>query len=276
MTGDVFTVALDPADAATSRLHQTVLASLPARFSVAGNSSDVWLISGDQPGWAERARSAIRAGARAIVLAGTRSLTADSVGGLGGEASAANVLVTVAMPYAADPGWVAALPMLGADVTASAVLDSIITAPPGAALRTALTSQLAVIRQLLPGLDDLKTAHADHLGYVLAGGTPEIAITLSGTASGIGDHRLDLDLAGSGRRWHACLRAGAPAFPSRITVSDTRGDQTMPLVYESGHRATWAELHEAIRARTVPGYSADQLARDLATAEAALGPATAS
>lgn len=287
MTGEMLTVALDPADETESRLHQTVLAGLPGRFSVVADSAHVVLISGNFHGWHERARSAIRTGARAIMLAGCQSLTARAVADLGQHATDAGVIAAAAAPFASDPGWTAALPLMAADLQASAVLDSVATAPvpPGgspsaalrAALRAALAGQLAMVRQLLPGLDGLVTAHASDLGYVLASGTPGIAITLSGTVSGTGQHRVDLDLVGSDRRWHASLRADTLAFPSRITVSDTDGELTRPPVYESGHRAAWAALHEAVRAQTAPGYPAGypvgDLARDLASAEAALGPA---
>jgi hypothetical protein len=160
MRASVLTVTLAPADPVASRLHQTVLASLPARFRVTSGTADVALISGDQPGWREHAAAGVRSGVRAIMLSGFRSLTAAAVASLDQEASAAGVIVTAATPYAANPGWSTALPLIAADLGASAVLDSVIVTPVQdagsaaarkAALRAALTGQFAMIRPLTPG-----------------------------------------------------------------------------------------------------------------------------
>jgi hypothetical protein len=279
MTGRVLTVALDPADAAASRLHGTVLASLPARFRAApGSAADVVLVSGDQAGWLARARSAVGSGARAIVLTGTLALTADRVRQLAREASDAGLTVVADSAYAADPGWVASVPLLAADLAGAAVLDSVITRPePGspdgraAALRSALTGQLALIRSLLTGLGELKPVHVSGRDYIIAGVEQDIAVTLAGTVSGAGTHRLDLDLAGSGRHWQASFAADALAFPARISASDADGELVLPPVYQSAHRAVWASLHAALGQETAVRYAADELAGDLALAEAALG-----
>jgi hypothetical protein len=279
VTGAIFTVASDPADPAASRFQQTILASMPARFRVAADNADIALISGDQPGWGERAASAVRSRMRAVMLTGFRSMTADAISSLSEEASDADVIVAAATPYATNPGWAATLPLIAADLQASAVLDSVATVPIpavgsvaacNAALRAALTSQLAVIRQLVPEFGGLATAHASDHGYVLAGATPGISVTLAGTVSGAGGEHLALDLVGPAHHWHAALHADANAFPARISISGPDGERIWPPVYESGYRAAWASLHEAISTQTAPGYPADQLARDLAAAEAAL------
>jgi hypothetical protein len=279
MKGRVLTVALDPADVAASRLHGTVLASLPARFRAAPDSAaDVVLVSGDQAGWLARARSAADSGAVAIVLTGTLALTADGVRELGKEASDAGVTVVADSAYAADPGWVAAVALLAADLTGTAVLDSVITLPePGspdggaAALRSALTGQLAIIRSLLTGLGELRPAHVSGRDYIVAGVEQGIAVTLAGTISGAGTRRLDLDLVGPGRHWHAGFRPDALAFPARISVSDADGELVLPPVYESAHRVVWASLHGTVCQEAAVRYPADELAADLALAEATLG-----
>lgn len=88
--------------------------------------------------------------------------------------------------------------------------------------------------------------------------------------SGVAGYGLDVDLTGSARHWHAALRADELALPSRISVSDAEGEHAQPPIYESGYRAAWASLYEAIRARTVPNCSADQLVGYLTLAETAL------
>lgn len=284
MTG-VLTVALDPAAPPTSQLQHTVLGSLPARFRIASDTADVTLISGDQPGWHDRARSAIRAGTSAIMLAGLTALSADAAAMLVKEASAAGVTVAVAVPLAADPGWTVVLPLIAADLAASAILDSVTTVPAPsdgsptahrAALRSALVGQLATVRPLLPDAAGLTAAHASDGSYILADATEQLSITLSGTVSGTGDRCLRLDATGSDRHWRVTLRADALASPAQISVSTPDGEHARPPVYESGYRAAWIALHEAIRLGTMPGYTADQLARDLAFAEAALGEGTVS
>jgi hypothetical protein len=285
VTTQVLTVALDPSDAAASRTHRTVLASLPTRFrAAAGGAADVLLVSGDVPGWDRRAHSAFGSGARAIMLTGTDAVSAEAVRSLGKEAEAAGVLVAVDTDYAADPGWAAARPLLAADVAGSVVLDCIVTFPAPdrgadavALLRSALVQQLAVIRPLLadlPGPSELTAAHASGRSYVVAGLVQGIAVTLAGTASGTGDSSLRLDLAGSSRHWRAEFDADPLANPARISVDDSDGNRALPPVYESSHRAAWADLHSAVPgAGSQPvavSYPAEQHARDLALAEATL------
>ena len=257
------TVALDPADEAASVLHQTVLASLPDRFRVTtGPGADVVLVSGDQPGWRQHALDAD--GARAIVLTGTQALTAAAVRDLVKELS---TLVTACPVYGASRAWSAALPQLTPDVTDSAVLDSISTAP---SLRAALVDQLAVIRPLVGDPQDLKTAHASGDCYVLAGVVQGLTVTLAGALSSA--RRLDLDLVGTLGHWHAGLDADALALPARISVSDADGERVLPPLYESPRRAAWTALHDALHGGAPLPYAAAQLADDLAVAEAALGP----
>ena len=265
-------VALDTGDTAVSGLHRTVLASLPARFRVtAGPSADVVLVSGSQPGWQGRAQAAAAAGAQAIMLAGTAALTASALRALAKESS---ITVAATPAYAIGRAWTSAVPLLAADIAGSAILDSAITRRIGnreaAALRAALTEQVAVIRTLLPGLE-FGTAHAADRSYVLAGQARGIAVTLAGTLAE--SHRLDLDLVSTGRHWHASLFADALAFPASISLSDADGGHVLAPVYESAHRAAWAALHDAIRRDAPLAYTADQLADDLAAAEAVFGPA---
>lgn len=266
-------VALDTGDTAVSGLHRTVLASLPARFRVtAGPSADVVLVSGSQPGWQGRAQAAAAAGARAIMLAGTTALTASALRALAKESS---ITVAATPAYAIGRAWTSAVPLLAADIPGCAILDSAITVPdPGTdeaeALRAALTEQVAVIRTLLPGLE-FGTAHAADRSYVLAGQPRGIAVTLAGTLAE--SHRLDLDLVSTGRHWHASLFADALAFPASISLSDADGGHVLAPVYESAHRAAWAALHDAICRDAPLAYTADELADDLAAAEAVFGPA---
>jgi len=52
--------------------------------------------------------------------------------------------------------------------------------------------------------------------------------------------RLNLDLVGTLRHWHAGLDADALALLARISVSDADGEHALPPLYESPCRAAWA------------------------------------
>jgi len=257
------TVALDASDEAASEHHRTVLATLPGRFRVAsGLGTDVVLVSGDQSGWRERALDAD--GARAIMLTGTRTLTAAGIRDL---AEGIGTPVFACPVYAADRAWSAALSRLTPEVADSVVLDSVSTAP---WLRAALVDQLAVIRPLVGDPQDLKTVHASGDCYVLAGVVRGVTVSLAGAVSSA--QRLDLDLVGTVRHWHAWLDADALASPARISVSDVDGERVLPPLYESSRRAAWTALDDALRGGSPFPYAADRLADDLAVAEATLGP----
>jgi hypothetical protein len=286
MSDRVLGVALDPQDGARSGLHQTILASLPARFRLVaeanGQAADVVLVSGDRPGWRQRAMDAIASQASAIVLSGFGAMTAEAVTQVAAAAAEAGVVAVADTAYASARTWSDAAPALARGLPGSAVLDSIITAPlPAAgvpeatALRTLLVEQLALLRPLLGEPGTLDVVHAAAREYVLAGPQRELAVTLSGTLSGSGGQQLDLALVGAQRRWHAQFAVDALAAPVTISVWDADGERTWPRVYESGHRTGWLRLHGAVGQGTRPHseaglYTASQLAADLTAAQAAL------
>jgi hypothetical protein len=279
LTDQVLTVALDPQAAALSRRHQTVLASLPARFRVTADpAAQVLLVSGDQPGWQARADHAIASGVSAIMLSGSAAMTAADVTGLATAAAGASVLAAVDLAYAAARSWTDALPALAGDVPDSAVLDSLVTAPPPGpgqpglvALRSALIEQLALARPLIGEPGALSPVHVGAHEYLLAGSPGDLAVTLAGSLSAATGHSLDLALVGAKRRWHVRFAADALAAPVTITAYDGDGERAWPLVYESGHRAGWLRLHGAVCRGEPLLHSAAHLAADLATAQAALG-----
>lgn len=237
------TAALDPTGEAASGLHRTVLASLPSRFrTTTGQDADIMLISGDQPGWRDRALAP--GDARALMISGTRALTAAAARALIKESG---IPITGCPTYASGNAWATALPQLTADMTASAVLDSVSVAP---SLHAALVDQLAVIRPPLGRPHDLATAHASRGCYVLAGVVGGVAVTPAGTLSGA--RRLDLDLVGATRHWHARVDPVALASPARISVRAADGEYALPPLYEGPLRAAWAALTHAAGTRRFP------------------------
>ena len=56
------------------------------------------------------------------------------------------------------------------------------------------------------------------------------------------------------------------AIPAEVTPHDRAGAHTRALTYESGRRATWRRLHDAITGVDAVGWSLDGLADALAVA----------
>jgi hypothetical protein len=98
-----------------------------------------------------------------------------------------------------------------------------------------------LVRPLVGDPPDLQLAHASGDCYILAGVVRGLTITLVGALSMA--RRLNLDLVGTLRHWHAGLDADALAFPARMSVSDADGEHALPPLYESPRRAalraTW-------------------------------------
>jgi hypothetical protein len=283
------TVALDPGDAHLARRHQTVLASLPARFRIAQDQSagmraggkpaaDVVVISGDQPTWRQRAMDAITGRVPAVVLSGFSAMTVAGLTQVAVAANQAGVLAVADLAYASVRSWADALPSLAGDLAGSAVLDCVITAPPPgpgelnpAALRSALVEQLALVRPFLGGPLRLEALHLGARDYVLATQQSELAVTLSGSLSAVAGHRLEFSLVGAERRWQARFAVDALAAPVSISAWDASGKRTWPPRYESGYRETWLRLHTVMAGQEVAVFhGAAQLASDLAAAQAVL------
>jgi hypothetical protein len=59
-------------------------------------------------------------------------------------------------------------------------------------------------------------------------------------------------------------------WPTEITLYDGKGALSRPLLYASGSRATWTQLHAAITEQASIPYSLEDLATDLEIAKRAL------
>ena len=89
--------------------------------------------------------------------------------------------------------------------------------------------------------------------------------------AGVADQGLSVDVVGAGRRWQVRFDGTAPAVPAVVTRHDRSGAHSRPLIHESGHRAAWERLHEAITGAGSVGWSLDDLAGTLALAGPVLG-----
>jgi hypothetical protein len=222
-----------------------------------------------------RAELAIAEGVRAVVLTRPYVIELTRLQKLATQAEAAQVVVAVDSPYACDQTWTSALPRVKETLAAAAVLDSVITVartgPSEAGLDGALLDQLAVVRPLLAAADlGLAAYHSDR-HYVLAGGVDGIAVTLTGIVAPLGDDGMRLDLIGVEQHWRAHFDAQGPARPTSVTLFDADGEHSSRPPYESGRRATWRALHEALENGTPAAYTIDDLIADLALARRFFG-----
>jgi hypothetical protein len=72
-----------------------------------------------------------------------------------------------------------------------------------------------------------------------------------------------MDVVSAARRWRAHFDHTALARPTEITLYDGNGALSRPLLYASGHRTTWMQLHAAITEQASIPYSLEDLATDL-------------
>jgi hypothetical protein len=259
------TVALDARDAASADTQRSALASVPGGFRIGdGGPADVAVLSGGGADWVGEVARAAHGGVRGILLVRPRPMDAARVREVS-RAVAGRCVVAVDTPYATDPAWVAVAGEVAADAATAAIVDSVVSVPAGrdGDLAAALLDQIAVVRPLVGVVDRLCPAHGGDGRYVFVGVTPGPRVSLTGVTSAAGRTGLTLDVVAPARRWGVRFDGTAPARPTRITRYDRSGAYTRPLIWASGHRATWQRLHEALTGGGTVGYSLDQLADDL-------------
>jgi hypothetical protein len=159
----------------------------------------------------------------------------------------------------------------------AAVLDSVITTEPPAStmerrgwLRGIMVEQLTLIRSVLDQLDALRPVHSGAASYMLAGTVRGIAVTLAGSFTAAGQGKLDFDLVAADSRWKAHLYPGNLAAPAQILTCQADGIDARPLIYESGYRACWRNLHAVLTAGSAVLVWAEHVAECVAVAETAI------
>ena len=250
-----------------------MLASVPGRFLLAGTGpAEVVVVSGDRPDWPAAVAAAVRDGATGVLLAQPGLADPEEVRRLS-AAVAGHAAVAVDTRYANDRTWQSALGDVGGDAGTASILDCVVSVQgegSAGALAGALLDQLAVVRPLLGPLDELRPVYRRGRGYVLVAQTPGPRVTLTGISSAVGGGALALDVVAPAYRWQVRFHDAALARPTEVTRYDETGAHTRALVYESGRRATWLRLHEALRGHGEVGYRLDDLADDLALARRVL------
>lgn len=235
-------VGLDTTDAELSTLHRAVFATMPERFAMAqpGRSADVVLFDCARHGWHEGVAGAVRRGARAIVLRPGPALTADALAAV--IAAAGSVPVVALTRYAQDAAWSAAVAAPSGPLD---FVDAVVTTPGSPA--TALFDLAATLLRALPQLAafELVTRHGGHLVIESPMASPVLTAAVL-TVPGPGSQRVDL--IGSATRTAGRWSDLPVAAPTEVVTHTASGSLRHPLVYRSGVRDRWGELHRDLTA----------------------------
>jgi len=239
-----------------------VVASLPLSFGPAAGPSaegpDIVAVAG-HAGWAARAADAVRSGARAVVVAAP---VAEDTAELVGVADSAGAAVVLDQQWAGN----AALAESSANVHQviagaledAVMLDSVAVAAPGTDPAHLLTEQLAVLVRCGIELRNPRVVQRNGNGYtvagVLSGGTP---VALQGILTSALPATASVTVLTSTGRADVVLPDPAAAWPAEVRVVTAEGATTLPTLYESSHRTSWARAHATVTS----GKPATDLAR---------------
>jgi hypothetical protein len=244
---------------------RAVLASVPGRFRITDiEAPDVVVVSGRSPDWPDELARAVTGGAKAVVVARPVLVDPDRVRELA-RTVAGKAAVAVDTPYATNRTWAAASEEVSADAETASIVDSLVTADTGG-LADALLDQLALVRALFNPSGVVRVLHRSERAYTLTFPTSGPRVTLSGAVSPAGRTGLTLDVVGPARRWQVRFADTAVASPAEVTRHEATGAQCQPLLFESGRRVTWQQLHQALTGDGQVGYSLERLADGLETA----------
>jgi hypothetical protein len=257
------TVNLDTSDSARAALHRVVLASLPQRFVITRKrGADIAVVSVDGIG------TAVAAGAKGILLVASTAVELPQIRDL----APGDAVIAVDTRFAADPTWAATLADIAPDARTASLIDSVVTVEEltERALFESLVDQLAVLRRLVGSFDRLGCIHRSSRQLALVGSASGVAVSLTAVASATLGSTLRVDVVSADRRWKAYFDDTALARPTEITLYDCHGARSRPLLYASGRRTAWIQLHAAITEKANVAYSLDDFATDLRIAQQAL------
>jgi hypothetical protein len=249
-----FTVRLAGARLLVDR-HRAVLSSVPDRLRAAEQSGDVALVDGSTAGWTQELASAVRNGARGVLVAGMGITDGpDAVSAAGASVRDAGVVVVVDRLCAMNRTWREVAPDWRRDAATAAVLDSTAsTSDEG--LDQVLLEQLALVRMVVGRPDRLETAGRSSSTYQVQGTAGAVRISLSAVRSSYAT--LAVDLVGAVQRRRAEFDRVGLAGTALISRLDRLGTHTEPLRYESPHRVGWLELHAALTGDDVGVWRSD-------------------
>ena len=216
----------------------------------------------------DRVSLAVDGGAKGILLATPTAadpaqLRALATGGL---------VVAVDIRFAPDPSWAAAVSDIAVDSRSASLIDSVVTVEDATegSLFAGLIEQMALVRSLLGSFDHLGCIHRTARQHALVGHSGGAAVSFTAVASQTPGSTLRMDVVAATRRWEAHFDHTALARPTEITLYDGNGAHSRPLIYASGRRSTWIQLHAAITEHASIPYSLEDPATDLEVVKRAL------
>ena len=250
-------VSADPRAEAAGAV-SAVVASLPLSFGPAAAFSpaaagaeagtpDVIAVAG-HAGWTGRAATAIRGGARGVVVSAP---VAEDPAELTGVADTAGAVVVIDRQWA---GNVALAPasenvhgVIAEALKDAVLLDSVVVAAPGTDPLHLLTEQFAVLVQCGIEAKNLRMVQRNRNGYsvagVLAGGVP---LALQGILTSALPATASVSILTSAGRADVVLPDPAAAWPAEIRTVTAEGATTLPTLYESSHRTSWSRIHSSL------------------------------
>lgn len=251
------------------------LSSLGRSFTPAGRARADVLALGGAGDWTARAREAIAAGVRGLLVLGPAPAAAGVLRELAEASRLGAVPVVLARPWA-EPALVARLRRsIDPDAGPALLVQSTACGP--ADERTLLAEQAGVLRGIASGPPAPARVRTGADGYI--GHLPLRlgAVTVSAAVTGIRSTRLAPRLTVR-VHWDAGVlraQAGAPgsAQPWHLAVATASGELSRPAEYESGYRRSWLRLRAAIDAPAAAGEELSAFAGDCSVVAQALGPA---
>ncbi|MFC9352688.1 hypothetical protein [Arthrobacter sp. NPDC057013] len=231
-----------------------VAASLPLSFAPApaqgpakDGSPDVIAVAG-HAGWTQRAAEAIRGGAKGVVVSSPVPEDVDLLAEAAAESGSAVVLDQRWAGNAAIAGSNGKVDtVIGGALANAALLDSVAVAPPGTEPLQLLTEQLSVIVQCGIELRNPRMIQRSPNGYTVAATLPNGApAALQGIMSSALPATATVSVLTSNGSADVVLPDPAAAWPAEVRAVTAAGATTLPTLYESAHRTSWARAHSHV------------------------------
>ena len=228
------------------------LSLAPAPFAPDGaGTPDVVAVAG-HAGWTDRASTAIRNGAKGVVVSAP---VAEDPAGLAVVADAAAAVVVLDLQWAGNVALASTSKnvhvVIAAALNDAVLVDSVAIAAPGADPLRPLTDQLAVLVQCGIDVHNLRMVQRNGNGYtvagVLAGGAP---VALQGILTSALPATASVSILTTAGRADVVLPDPAAAWPAEVRAVTADGATTLPTLYESSHRTSWSRAHSHISSGT--------------------------
>ena len=175
-------------------------------------------------------------------------------------------VVAVDIRFVPDPSWAAAVSDIAVDARiVFSLIHSVVTVEDAteSSLFAGLGRADGLVRSLLGSFDHLVCIHRTARQHALLGHSGGAAVSLTAVASQTPGSTLRMDVVSAACCWQAHFDDTALARPTEITLYDGNGALARPLLYASGRRSTWMQLHAAITEQASIPYSLEDLTTDL-------------